>query len=104
MLEEWEQRELASIEGTLRSDSDLARILAPPRPLERHWLMFRRRFYPHGFLLCSVGYMLLGLDGALVGLVIQAVLVGIAGGLVIALSVAGGWRYLHDVAVTFWDR
>ena len=104
MLEDWERRELASIESELRSDAELARILSPPRRRERWWLAFRRHFYPQGFLLCAIAYMLMALGEAFVATLVQAALVGVAAWTVIAVSAAGGWRFLRNAAITFWDR
>jgi hypothetical protein len=104
MLEDWERRELAIIETELRADAELARVLAPPGRLERHLLAFRRHFYPRGFLVCAIVYMVIALEGAFTGTLIQAALLGAVAWVAIALSAADGWRFLRNSAVAFWDR
>jgi hypothetical protein len=64
MLSKWEQRRLADIGRQLRSDKALRRVLAGPTGRERLWLAVRRRFYPTGYLVCALTYMLLAMGAS----------------------------------------
>jgi hypothetical protein len=89
MLEDWEARELASIEQGLRSDPGLVRRLAGPTRRERRWCRLERRFYPRGFLLGAVVYMLLALGGGQLPLVLESSGVGLAVWVVLEARVVG---------------
>lgn len=78
MLEDWEAEELADIERGLSSDPALVRRLAGPTRRERSWCRLQRRFYPRGFLVCAVVYMLAALDGGQLLVVLESVGVGLA--------------------------
>jgi hypothetical protein len=57
MLSDWEEQQLAEMEGDLLADKALERMLRAPSRHEQRWLVFRRRFYPVGYLLCALTYM-----------------------------------------------
>ena len=78
MLEDWEAEELADIARGLSSDPVLVRRLAGPTRRERRRRSLERRFYPHGFLVCAVVYMLAAMDGGQVPLVLESVGAGLA--------------------------
>jgi hypothetical protein len=78
MLDDWEAKELAAIERELSSDRALVRSLAGPSRRERRWCRLEQRFYPRGFLLCAVVYMLMALGSGQLPLVLESAAVGLA--------------------------
>jgi Protein of unknown function (DUF3040) len=88
MLNDWEQAQLADIGRRLRADRSLGRVITGPTRRERRWLLLRRHFYPAGYLLCAVTYMILATGTNQVRTMVGAVVVGIAVWLVAELRAA----------------
>lgn len=61
MLSDWERRQLEGIERDLRADASLTKLLSDPSLARRSYLVFLHWFYPHGYLVCALVYMLLSL-------------------------------------------
>jgi hypothetical protein len=95
MLDDWEERELAGIERELDSDRALVRLLAAPTRRERRWHTIRRRFYPSGFLACSIAYMLAAMGGAQRRTLVGVVLVAAVAWVVVEVRAVGGQEFLR---------
>lgn len=89
MLNEWEERQLAEIEGQLGSDKHLGRVLAGPSGVGRARLRVRRIFYPAGYLSCALAYMVASMSGGQRGTVGWALLVLLVAWLALEVHATG---------------
>lgn len=94
MLSDWEEEQLAEMELDLRADKALERVLRAPSPFERRWLAVKAQFYPVGFLLCAMTYMVLAGGASQVTILVGAGLTGLAAWVVIELGTDDPWRPL----------
>ena len=61
MLDDWERQQLSGIERELSTDRSLSRVLAPPNKGQCRRVAFRGRFYPTGYFVCALTYVVMAM-------------------------------------------
>jgi hypothetical protein len=89
MLSDWEEHRLAEIVEELGSDRALGRVLAAPSRGERLWLFFKAHFYPVGYVLCALGFMVMAMGHDQWVTLAWAVLVAFVSWMVVEWRAAG---------------